>query len=327
MMSHPTSQPLQLTDWSRADALTGDASPRRYSRLWAPDGRRAILVEYPAAIRNRLPDDLEVLSWCRRRGLNVPDILACDLPKGRAVLSDLGSDDGEAALEATAVRDRQDLVEAMLEPLDVLAGCSIDELPPWNPPLDCSRLRWELAGFELWFVRHYRSQAPSARLGQWLDGLADEVGSHPRRVCHRDYHLNNLLIDEDGTIGVIDIQDILVGPDTYDAVSLIAERAATRLLPATQRKSILATWAHRTRAEPGWQDRAAAVRIQRGLKVLGTFARFTTAGRTEYHRWMIELAENLIKPLERRGAEEETLALLLGLEADPPLAPDPPIPG
>ena len=310
MMSMTTSRPPQLADWCRRDALTGDASPRRYSRLWAPDHRTAILVEYPAGFRNRLADDLEVLSWCRRRGLNVPEVLGCDLQTGRAVLSDFGCDDAEAALEAAPRDDRRRLVEKMLQPLEVLAGCAVDELPPWNPPLDRARLRWELAGFELWFVRYYRSETPSTALARWLDELADEVGSHPQRVCHRDYHLNNLLIREDGSVGVIDIQDILVGPDTYDAVSLIAERAATRLLPSAQRHEILASWAQRTRAEPGWQERAVAVQIQRGLKVLGTFGRFTMAGRTEYRQWMIDLARDLIEPLERRGAEDDTVALL-----------------
>ena len=310
MMSMTTSRPLQLADWSRRDALTGDASPRRYSRLWTTDDQTAILVEYPAAIRNRLADDLEVLSWCRGRGLDVPEILGCDLPSGLAVLSDLGSADAEATLEATAPDDRRRLVEEMLQPLEILAGCAVEDLPPWNPPLDRIRLRWELAGFELWYVRHYKSESTSAALGQWLDELAAEVGSHPRRVCHRDYHLNNLLIGRDGSVGVIDIQDVLVGPDTYDAVSLTAERAATRLLTQAQRREILASWAHRTCAEPGWRERAAAVQIERGLKVLGTFARFTLAGRTEYRQWMIDLARDLVEPVERRGADDHTVALL-----------------
>ena len=198
----------------------------------------------------------------------------------------------------------------MLPPLEILAGCAVDDLPPWNPPLDRLRLRWELAGFELWFVRHHKSEPPSAALGQWLDELAAEVGSHPRRVCHRDYHLNNLLIAEDGSVGVIDIQDILVGPDTYDAVSLTFERAATRLLSAVQRQGILGRWARHTLAEPGWRERAVSVRIQRGLKVLGTFARLTVAGRTEYRRWMSDLARELIDPLERRGTDDHILALL-----------------
>jgi aminoglycoside/choline kinase family phosphotransferase len=327
MTSQPTSTPLHLSDWHRVDALTGDASPRRYSRLVRPDGQTAILVEYPPSIRNQLAGDLEVFSWCRRRGLRVPEILARDLPAGRALLEDLGIDDAEATLERTPAACRRNLVEEMLRPLEILAGCGPDELPRWNPPLDRTRLRWELAGFELWFVRHYRSQAPSPSLARWLDDLAAEIASHPRRVCHRDYHLNNLLIQRDGTVGIIDIQDILVGPDTYDAVSLVAERAATRLLATTDRRDILASWAQRTRAEPGWPERAAAVRIQRGLKVLGTFARFTLAGRTEYRRWLIDLAGGLVEPLEDRGADPGTLALVKGVAASGSDAAPPPVPG
>ena len=327
MTSIPPPQLLQLSDWCRSDAITGDASPRRYSRLWRPDGETAILVEYPAPIRHQLPVDLEVFSWCRRRGLRVPDLLASDLSTGRALLEDLGAADAEATLEATPTDRRQELVEKMLQPLEVLAGCEPDELPPWNPPLDRVRLRWELAGFELWFVRHYRSTAPSLLSARWLDELAMEIGSHPKRVCHRDYHLNNLLIQNDGTVGVIDIQDILVGPDTYDAVSLVAERAATRLLPKIARRNILTSWADRTQADPGWLERAAAVQIQRGLKVLGTFARLTVAGRTGYRQWLIELAGTLIEPLERRGADSDTVALLRELWMSNSRSADPPILG
>jgi aminoglycoside/choline kinase family phosphotransferase len=257
----------------------------------------------------------------------VPKVLASDLRTGRALLEDLGADDAETSLETTPIDRRQTLVEEMLQPLEVLAGCELDELPPWNPPLDRARLRWELAGFELWFVRHDRSHSPSPVLARWLDELAEEIGGHPRRVCHRDYHLNNLLIQNDGTIGVIDIQDILVGPDTYDVVSLVAERAATRLLSMTQRRNILANWAHRTRAEAGWEERATAVRIQRGLKVLGSFARFTAAGRSEYRPWLIDLAGALVEPLERRGFPPRTLALLEDLGPSSSHAAEPPVLG
>jgi aminoglycoside/choline kinase family phosphotransferase len=234
-----------------------------------------------------------------------------DLLAGHALLEDLGTVDGELTLEATPHDRRQELMERMLGPLEVLAGCVPAELPPWNPPLGRIRLRWELAGFELWFIRHYRSTPPSPFLARWLDKLADEVGSHPLRVCHRDYHLNNLLIQPDSEIGVIDIQDILVGPDTYDAVSLIAERAATRLLSTNQQHDVLAAWADRTQAEPGWLERAASVRIQRGLKVLGTFARFTMSGRTEYRQWLTELSAALVAPVTTAGGPPDVTAFLV----------------
>ena len=130
-------------------------------------------------------------------------------------------------------------------------------------------------------------------------------------MCHRDYHLNNLLIQNDGTVGVIDIQDILVGPDTYDAVSLVAERAAMRLIPESDRRLVLAAWADRTQAEPDWRERVEAVQIQRGLKVLGTFARFTGAGRGEYRQWLIELSHDLVGLLAAAGAPPGIVTILL----------------
>jgi hypothetical protein len=137
------------------------------------------------------------------------------------------------------------------------------------------------------------------------------VGNHPLRVCHRDYHFNNLLVSDDGSIGVIDIQDILVGPDTYDVVSLLFERSAARLLTPDEQRDGLAAWAEATGASAGWQTRVDAVRLQRGIKVLGTFARLIVAGRREYEPWFKELSANLTPRLEAAGAPPETTTILL----------------
>jgi aminoglycoside/choline kinase family phosphotransferase len=297
--------------WRRIEPLAGDASDRRYSRLRSADGRTAILVEYPRAAGDRLVRDLEVLAWCREHGLRVPVELARDPSAGRAVLEDLGPGDAEQALRSARADRRRDLIDRLLDPLAALARCDPAALPPWNPPLDRERLRWELAGFELWFVRHHRSCSPTRRLGAWLDDLAGAVGAHPGRVCHRDYHLNNLLVGADGRIGVIDCQDILVGPDTYDIASLVGERAATRLLSATERLEALDRWARLTGAEPGWRCRAEEAGTQRALKVLGTFARFTVSGRPGYRGWLDELAAELTPRLAAVGAPGDLTALLL----------------
>jgi aminoglycoside/choline kinase family phosphotransferase len=296
--------------WDRIDALAGDASVRRYSRL-SKAGRTAILVDYPESVRGQLTRDLEVLSWCRDRGIRVPGVVAVDLSGGRAILEDLGTDDAEIALDRMSQAERSLLVERALRPLERLAELAPERLPAWNPPLDEARMRWELAGFELWFVRHHRSRSPSAELSLWLDEVASQVGRHPTRVCHRDYHLNNLIVTARGGIGVIDIQDILVGPDTYDAVSLVYERAATRLLSVDEQRALLEKWALRTGARAGWRQRVELVRIQRGLKVLGTFARFVVAGDRRYEPWLGELSATLAELLASAAAPPETVAFLL----------------
>jgi len=302
---------LSLDGWCRRTPLAGDASARRYSRLWNADGASAVLVEYPPSLRHQLARDLEVSEWCRRRGLRVATVLASDPAAGVALLEDLGEGDAEAVLAASPPASRRAQLERLLEPLCVLAAIAPEELPPWNPPLDRGRLRWELAGFELWYLRHLRSTPPWPELGRWLDELADEIARHPRRVCHRDYHLNNLLPLSDGGVGIFDAQDILVGPDSYDVVSLLAERAAIGLLSEADRRALMATWADLSGATDGWRQRAAAVFLQRGLKVLGTFARFTVAGRHRYREWLDELAGRLAGPLGEAGAGHRLTALLL----------------
>ena len=311
---HPDPNP---TDWQPVETLAGDASTRAYRRVADGDGGTAVLVEYDTDARTQLVRDLEVLRWCRQRHLPVPDVLASDPAHGRAVLEDFGSCDAETALATAPPADRRIVMRRLIAPLQRLALWRTDELPAWNPPLDEPRLRWELTGFELWFLGHRRGVRPSPEIGRWLDQLAAEVGRHPRRVCHRDYHLNNLLIRPDGSIGIIDVQDIVVGPDTYDAVSLLYERAALELLTTGHAAALLDEWAGMTHAAAGWRERAAVARLQRGLKVLGTFARFVAAGRTRYEAWLAEIEIGLLGPLEAAGAPLGLLDAVASVDTKP----------
>jgi N-acetylmuramate 1-kinase len=280
--------------WVRREPLAGDASTRRYWRLTDRGGRTAILVEYPPDLRPILGRDLEVMSWLAAVGLRLPAVLDHDLPAGRVLLEDLGPTDAEAALRAAPVGARLELVAALLSPLELLAAQPAESLPAWNRPLDAARLRWELAGFEMWFVRYRQGVTPDPALDRFLDGLAEELASHPRRICHRDFHLNNLYLVGSDEVAVIDAQDVLIGPDTYDVVSLLEERAMPELLADGDRDSLRRAWAQRTRAADGWERRWPRVRVQRALKVLGTFARLEAAGRSGYSRWMEAVAARLL---------------------------------
>ena len=306
MLHRPGADP-----WARRQPLAGDASNRRYTRTWDDEERSFILVEYPAETRPDLARDLQVADWLRGLGVRVPAVLATDLAAGWMVIEDLGTDDAEAVLRQTPESNRLELALGALGPLKVLAAQPISSLVSWNPPLDRWRMRWELAGFELWFVNDYRRAVPSAELDRWLDRLAETVARHPRRICHRDYHLNNLFPLASGDMAVIDAQDVLVGPDTYDAVSLIEERALPQLLQRADAQRLRAAWAARTAAQAGWPDRWRLVRIQRSLKVLGTFARLTAAGRAGYGSWMSCLAARLAADAADLELPSELVDLLL----------------
>jgi hypothetical protein len=279
--------------WVHREPLAGDASTRRYWRLADRRGQTAILVEYPPDLRAALARDLEVVRWLAGAGLRLPAVLEMNAQAGWALLEDLGPSDAEAALRAAPPGERPRLASALLAPLELLAALPPERLPAWNRPLDAGRLRWELAGFELHFVRYRQGVAPPPALDRFLDELAGELASHPQRVCHRDYHLNNLYLLAAGEVAVIDAQDALIGPDSYDAVSLLEERAMPELLGDDERELLRRAWAERTRATAGWERRWERVRVQRALKALGTFARLDAAGRGSYRRWLEGLAARL----------------------------------
>ncbi len=297
--------------WNREVPLAGDASYRRYFRVEPADGGTAVLVRYPPDRLDAFTRDLEVRAWLAERGLRVPGLLWTDPRRGEALLEDFGDRDAEAGLAGLAPARRLERALRLVEPLEILAGLDPSALPPWNEPLHRERLLGELLGFARWFAAGFAGRGLSPGSRAWLGELAGRVAGHPPRVCHRDYHLNNIHFLPGGVVGVIDFQDILVGPDTYDAVSLLRDRAAPDLLGEEDREAWLRDWAGRTGAAPGWEARVVEVEVQRGLKVLGTFARLCSSGARRYLRWMGPLAARLAPLAEELGAPGELVRLLL----------------
>jgi aminoglycoside/choline kinase family phosphotransferase len=270
-------------------------------------------VDYAPAEQNLLSRHLEVRRWCARNDLRVPSLYSSDIKAGWAIFEDFGEADAEGVLGLTGADERLELATTLLGPLMTLASRDPRDLPAWNPPLDQQRLRWELAGFELWGLRYRLGHRPSRVIGSWFDELAAAIDRHPTRICHRDYHLNNIFLMRTGSVGLIDYQDILVGPDTYDAVSLLCERGMPGLLGSEDRTKLQTTWAESTGAAPGWSDRWQLVRIQRGLKALGTFARLGASGTTDYEPWLKTLARELAADFAVADAPVELIDLLLDL--------------
>lgn len=308
------SLPAQLQrcgPWRALQPLQGDASTRRYARLLGSGSSTAIAAVYPPGSATTLARDLEVRQWLERVGLRVPAVLATDLEAGWVVLEDFGSADAAAALAAITSEHRAAVLDRLLDPLVTLANLDPSVFPGWSPTLGRDRLRWELAGFELWYHRARCDRVPPPATVGWLDRLADECAAAPYRVCHRDYHLNNLFLLADGTVGVIDFQDVLLGPEAYDVVSLLGERDSQTLLTPEQRRHLLQEWALRTSANEGWQRRAAAVSVQRRLKVLGTFARLEAAGRASYSAWLRQLEVPTAEAIAALDGPQELVDLLL----------------
>jgi len=296
--------------------LAGDASTRQYGRLEAPDGSTAIIVRYPGDSREVFERDMAVLDWCERQHLIVPRRFGVWPESGICCFEDWGEEDAEGVLCRLSPKEREALALNLVDPLAVLAALPPGGLPAWNPPLGEERLRAELEGCEEWFFGRFLGREPGAGVSRWLDELAHQVAGHPLRVCHRDYHLNNLFFLSGGAVGILDIQDILIGPDTYDAASLVGDRAFPEIFGRRYREEWLEVWARKTGAAPGWETRLDQAEAQRGFKVLGTFARLGLQRSRAYTRWLPPLARRMADLAELLGAPRSLGELLLDWHMD-----------
>ena len=149
----------------------------------------------------------------------------------------------------------------------------------------------------------------------WLDELAATVATHPRSICLRDFHLNNILVNAEGRVGIIDVQDLRQGPDTYDLASLLSDRSMPELLNTDERLAIAQLWAESVGAAPGWERRLKETTLQRAVKVLGTFAFLGAKGLPQYLRWVPQTASTAAETAQQLGAPAGVMAILLELAA------------
>ncbi|MEN8164214.1 MAG: phosphotransferase [Acidobacteriota bacterium] len=304
--------PHKISDW---EPIAGDASSRRYWRVTIEGGVTAVLCRYPDQWRSIVKRDLEVLVWLRERGISVPSILVGRADSVWVLLEDLGPVDGEQALRETPPASRAARAVGLTHPLFALAALPVENLPDWNPALEQAFLRWELAGFELWCLGATGQQRPARALQSWLDHLAASISDHPQGVCLRDFHINNILLRADSNVGVIDVQDIRRGPDTYDLASFLSDRAMPELLSPRQRRIVAQHWADEVGALPGWDRRLEATTLQRALKVLGTFTFLCAKGMHHYRRWIPTTATTAAELAKNLGAPAEAMSILLDLAA------------
>jgi len=259
-------------DASSLTPLGADASARRYFRLPTPAGARVVMdapdqvVECEAYLRVRALMDAA--------GVHVPAVDRADVHAGVMVIEDLGGTDYLTALRRG-------------EPAEPLLDDALAALVRWQaatesailPAYDADRLQAELDLFPTWYVTQHLGLAPDARWwAQWraaCEGLILAATQQPQVWVHRDFMARNLLVSQPNP-GVIDFQDALTGPVTYDVVSLL--RDAFFDFPLAAERDFVARYAAAAGAAgielPDPLDEAIDLMgAQRHLKVLGIFAR------------------------------------------------------
>lgn len=261
------------------EPVAGDASFRRYFRLREADGpgdRSWVLMDAPPDRENSQPF-LEVDRRLRKAGLAAPEIVAEDLPEGYLLLEDFGDTLLREVLDERSVDAwfprLFDLLERMATAVD----------PQGLPPYDRGRLLTELELFPRWYLNTHRGiQLGCTDWDLWEALCARLIGSaleQPQVFVHRDFHSCNLLAvpggsHEGGRIGIIDFQDAVRGPLTYDFASLVWDRYIA------WPRDRLEHWMEefRTRVAPDtdpgtWKRWCDWMGLQRNLKIVGIFAR------------------------------------------------------
>jgi len=252
-----------------------DASFRRYWRARLDGGRTFVVMDAPPDKEDCRPF-VRVAALLRAAGVHAPEVFAQDLDLGFLLLADLGTTTYLEALSAdSAARLFADATDALVRwQLATRRG----ELPPYDEPL----LRREMNLFPEWYVaRHVKIDLSSDQknsLENIFTLLVKSALAQPVVFVHRDYMPRNLMVCEPNP-GVLDFQDAVLGPITYDMVSLLRDAFVSwdeeRVLDWSLRY-----WEKAKRAAlPVEADFAEFWRafewmgLQRHLKVLGIFAR------------------------------------------------------
>jgi aminoglycoside/choline kinase family phosphotransferase len=265
-----------------------DASFRRYFRV-TREAESYIAMDAPPEKENLEPF-LSVARILLGVGLNVPVVLAKDAKRGFLLLSDLGTRQYLDELKVDGAADRlyADALEA-LGTMQLADPAMARDLPHYSDAL----LMREMELMPQWFLRDHLKMLISADERAMLDRLfatlARSALAQPATFVHRDYHSRNLLLTSANNPGILDFQDAVRGPVTYDLVSLLKDCYIAWPAPRVR------TWALQYRERllthgfPLGATEAAFIRwfdlagLQRHIKVLGIFARLCYRdGKSQY---------------------------------------------
>jgi aminoglycoside/choline kinase family phosphotransferase len=257
-------------------AASADASARSYWRVSGANGSSVVMDAPPGS--GDIDAWLEVDARLRGAGLGAPEVLAEDRAQGFLLLSDLGTRPYLSELsDATADALYADALDALL-----VMQTRID--PRGLPPFDEPFVVRELELLPTWFLQ--RHLGVSIECDEWdvievaFRLLVDNAQRQPQTFMHRDYHSRNLMRVPEHNPGIVDFQDAVLGPITYDVASLLRDcyiewdDARVRGWAESHRQRLLDAGALDPRIDNArWQRWFDLMGLQRHLKVLGIFCR------------------------------------------------------
>ena len=301
---------------------SADASFRRYFRLRLDDGSTRIVMDAPPEHEDCRPF-LHVAALFGKADVHVPEVYAENLEQGFLLLSDLGNITYLQVLDAdSAPRLYRDANQALI-------NIQLASRPGILPDYDRALLERELNLFPDWYIARHLGVTLDAQqeaaLRRVFAQILDSNLAQPPVFVHRDYHSRNLMLIENGqNPGVIDFQDAVYGPLTYDLVSLYRD-AYIAWEEAQELDFVIRYWeAARAAGLPVRSDFDDFYRdyewmgAQRQIKVLGIFARlYHRDGKDGYLKDMPRVMAYLRRAAERYGELRPLARLLDQLENRP----------
>jgi len=317
----------QLTDWLSGlypnekftiAPASADASFRRYFRATFADGSTKVVMDAPPQHEDCRPF-LHVGGLFEDAGTHVPHVYAQDLEQGFLLLSDLGNTTYlQGFSSGNPGQLYGDATDALIK---IQLASRKNELPPYDEAL----LRRELNLFPEWYIaRHLGvtlSEKQQAKLEEVFKRILANNLAQPCVYVHRDYHSRNLMIVGENNPGIIDFQDAVYGPITYDLASLFKD-AYIKWEEEEIMDWLIHYWENaRTAGLPVRQDFGEFYRdyemmgVQRHIKVLGIFARlYHRDGKDGYLKDMPLVMDYLRRACERYIDLKPLLVLLQELE-------------
>ena len=285
---------------------SADASFRRYFRATLDDGTTRVIMDAPPANEDCRPW-LHVQQLFQAAGVHVPEVLARDLDRGFLLLSDLG------ATTYLQVLDAGNAAPLYADAIGALIRIQLASRPGVLPDYDATLLRRELELFPEWFLaKHHQmvlAESERRNLSAVFDRILAVNLAEPKVFVHRDYHSRNLMRTDGsgaGNPGIIDFQDAVFGPISYDMVSLLKD-AYIEWDEELALDWLVRYWESARKAGlPVAADFGEFFRdyewmgVQRHVKVLGIFARlYHRDGKDGYLKDLPLVAHYLRKACER----------------------------
>ncbi len=302
---------LAAAGWPDAavSPLAGDASFRRYFRVSDGD-RRAVLMDAPPPQEDPRPF-IAIAGYLRSHGFRAPAVLAADAAAGLVLIEDFG----DRLMRAEVDRAADGGAAVYRAAIDILVR--LHDLPPADvPPYDLTVYHREAALLTEWTV-------PALCIAADLPGYADAwdaaltpvLDAGPMVTVLRDYHSENIMLLDDGALGLLDFQDALAGHPAYDLVSLLQD--ARRDVPVAMETAMLDHYCRATGAGDDFRAAYALLGAQRNAKIIGIFTRLAHRdGKPRY----LELIPRMWALLERDLAHPALAPVATWFDANIPPA-------